>query len=101
MREPQKFRKRPVVIEAMQWDGTSEGATPILHWVHSHGERIKYRCNREWSCSGREEDHHLIIDTLEGQMRADPGDWVIRGVQGEFYSCKPSIFATTYDQEPA
>lgn len=39
----------------------------------------------------------LVIRTLEGEMRADPGDWIIRGVQGEFYPCKPDIFAETYE----
>lgn len=43
------------------------------------------------------EDGSMLIDTLEGVMRADPGDWIIRGVKGELYPCKPDIFAATYD----
>ena len=41
----------------------------------------------------------MITDTLEGRMYADPGDWIIKGVKGEFYPCKPSVFTATYDRE--
>lgn len=77
-----KFRKKPVVIEAIQWTGQNEGelANFMRQPAVSQGKG-------------------LLIDTLEGEMRADPGDWIIRGVKGEFYPCKPDIFAATY--EPA
>jgi hypothetical protein len=84
-----KFRKKPVEIEAVQWDGTATGATPIIDWVLATGER-----------SARYDDEHepvLQIDTLEGTMRASAGDWIIRGVKGEFYPCKPDIFEATYE----
>ena len=54
-------------------------------------------------CGGRPVDfdgHVIAIDTLEGEMHADPGDWIIRGVQGEFYPCKPDIFEATYEPVP-
>lgn len=89
-----KFRKKPVVIEAVLNDGTW---APIIAWLDS--------LNRVVVPFGsvppirRNSDGTLDIDTLEGTMRADVGDWIIEGVQGEFYPCKPEIFAKTY--EPA
>ncbi|MEU3161998.1 hypothetical protein ACPCAJ_21175 [Streptomyces griseoincarnatus] len=96
-----KYRKRPVEIEAEQWDGTAEGATRIVDWILSHGSTATYTCSNPERCAEHDGDtpHSIAIRTLEGTMRADLGDWIIRGVQGEFYPCKPDIFATTY--EPA
>lgn len=78
-----KFRKKPVVIEAFQWDGTDIMAEHLRQWsdhqVRAHGGA---------SC---------FVDTLEGTMEAKPGDYIIRGVQGEFYPCKPDIFEMTYE----
>jgi hypothetical protein len=79
-----KFRKKPVVIEAMQYTGRN--ALDVMGWAGDAG------------LTG-EVDGAVEITTLEGTMRADPGDWVIRGVKGELYPCKPDIFAATY--EPA
>lgn len=85
---PSRFRKKPVVIEAMLYPGLRElaDALPVLAWLDAHGVKHVH-------------DKGLVIQTLEGDMRADPGDWVIKGVQGEFYPCKPDIFEATY--EPA
>lgn len=87
-----KFRKKPVVIEAMQvLDDVREHAE-ICKWAEGHtpeGEVIPVVMSRF--------DSHLIIHTLEGTMHAQLGDWIIRGVQGEFYPCKPDIFDATYD----
>ncbi len=77
-----RYRKKPIVIEAMG-PLTHDNAASIAHW-----------------CSGgvtRALDA-VGIETLEGIMRADLGDWVIKGVQGEFYPCKPDIFDATYEQ---
>lgn len=85
-----KFRKRPVVIEAFQLPQASDDNTaPFLEWA----EKVGF----ENFVSDRDEG--IAIDTLEGVMRADPGDWIIKGVKGEFYPCKPDIFVATY--EPA
>lgn len=84
-----KYRKKPVVVEAVQWDGSIEGpngADAIEQWSG------KTAC---WADSNLET--RIFIKTLEGEMRADPGDWIIRGVKGEFYPCKPDIFAATYE----
>ena len=91
--EALKYRKKPVEIEAMRWDGTAEGATPIIEWS---GWDVNYWCD-EGGCGGTEGNHYLAIPTLEGRMLASPGDWIIKGVQGEFYPCKPDIFEQTYE----
>lgn len=95
MSGPQKYRKKPVVIEAMQWDGTTASATPTINWALDHDVTITYYCGDE--C--RSDLHVLLVSTLEGAMKAQPGDYIIKGVQGEFYPCKPDIFASTYEQE--
>ncbi|WP_217649208.1 hypothetical protein [Yersinia ruckeri] len=81
-----KFRKKPVVIEAKQFNGkwTGDGAD-ILEWMGRGGD---------WN----QDTAELKIHTLEGVMTASKGDWIIKGVKGEFYPCKPDIFAATYDQ---
>lgn len=78
-----KFRKRPVVIEARLLDSADyDEACSTVKW-----------------CGGTAIDAGCLIPTLEGEMRADFGDWIIKGVKGEFYPCKPDIFESTY--EPA
>ena len=84
---PRKFRKKPVVIEAMQWDGSMQSQAEIVTWSDGKVEG--------WYDS----DYFLSVKTLEGDMKAIKGDWIIRGVKGEYYPCKPDIFAATY--EPA
>ena len=91
--EALKYRKKPVEIEAMRWDGTAEGATRIIEWS---GCDVNYWCD-EGGCSGTEGGHYLEILTLEGRMLASTGDWIIRGVQGEFYPCRGDIFKMTYE----
>lgn len=82
-----RFRKKPVEIEAMLYDGDPQQCQLIHDWMG-------YEHNAE---SGGCENG-IAIDTLEGQMNASVGDWIIRGVQGEFYPCKPDIFAATYEE---
>ena len=83
-----KFRKKPVVIEAIQigvdpwpdaaWDAVNRNEIVLQYPVEPHG--------------------YIEIHTLEGVMRGERGDWLIRGVKGEFYPCKPDIFAATYER---
>jgi hypothetical protein len=87
-----KYRKKPVVIEAMQvppeWTGQGvpiELAALAL-WLRAGDGRWEYCQNGG-----------IEIITLEGTMRANPGDWIIRGVKDELYPCKPDIFAATYE----
>ena len=88
-----KFRKKPVVIEAVQLTETNRGE--ILHWAKSYaalGTLIGVVPK-----SGH--PHQMLVHTLEGTMTANVGDYIIRGVQGEFYPCKPNIFESTYEEE--
>ena len=96
MSEIKRYRKKPVVIEAVQWDGTSGGANTVIDWINGHEGCARYRC-APGGCTGTEEGHRVAIETLEGTMSADAGDFIIRGVQGEFYPCKPDIFEKTYE----
>lgn len=75
-----KFRKKPVVIEAVQWLGFNYNEV-----TQFQGGCAEY------------EGGKVIIQTLEGEMRASVGDWIIKGVNGEFYPCKPDIFEKTYE----
>lgn len=97
-----KFRKKPVVIEAHQWDGTVGSADAIAAWAGVED------CDPKKDQLGRISRDRveqigqfapLTVHSLEGDMTAQPNDWVIRGVKGEFYPCKPDIFEATY--EPA
>lgn len=78
-----KFRKKPVEIEAVLFRG---GEQPSELAADVVAGRIRYP-----------EDGTMLIATLEGTMQAQPGDWIIRGVKGELYPCKPDIFAATYE----
>lgn len=94
----QRYRKKPVEVQAMQWDGTPDAATPIIDWVLQNGGTARFSCAQPDSGPCKPEKPHTIaIDTLEGAMHTSPGDFVIRGVNGEFYPCKPDIFAKTYE----
>lgn len=97
---PLRFRKKPVDVDAMRWDGTATGATPVIDWVLGNAGTARYTCDGfdcvAFGCAHPDTAHHIAIDTLEGTMRANPGDWIIRGVKGEFYPCKPDIFDETY-----
>ena len=76
-----KFRKKPVTIEAIQF--INGNFSDLEDFV---GGDAEFR------------NGELVIATLEGAMRASPGDWIIKGVKGEFYPCKPDIFAATYEE---
>ncbi|HMH83608.1 MAG TPA: hypothetical protein VK531_12110 [Gemmatimonadales bacterium] len=92
-----KFRKKPVVIEATCNHGTWP---PIVAWLEeSAGDRFGGFAFAPLTTPPvtRNADGSLNIVTLEGTMRAEVGDWIIRGVQGELYPCKPDIFVATYE----
>jgi hypothetical protein len=88
------FQKLPVTIEAREHTGDSISAAKIVDWVTDCGHKASW-CLDENSGSlcGM-----LTIETLEGTHLVSPGDWVIKGVRGEFYPCKPEIFAEIYKQ---
>jgi hypothetical protein len=82
-----KFRKKPVVIEAVQFTGSNLF------------ECLRFMREPEWVVGNLElkGTDRPIIHTLEGDMQTSPGDWIIRGVKGEYYPCKPDIFEATYE----
>jgi len=79
-----KYRKKPVVIEAVRFNGTNHDA--IADFCSPHSIKVGGGFT-------------LLIPTLEGEYTANTGDWIIKGIKGEVYPCKPDIFAATY--EPA
>jgi len=80
-----KYRKKPVVIEAVRWTG--ENFEEVADLVEGLKGRFIYD----------ESDMSLKLITLEGTMTAMPGDYIIKGVRGELYPCKPDIFEQTYE----
>ena len=85
-----KFRKRPVEIEAVRYTG--DNADDVKAFIgHATVEQ------KALPGPGRGMTEGIVIRTLEGDMKASVGDWIIRGVQGEFYPCKPDIFEATYE----
>lgn len=122
-----KYRKKPVVIEASQWfkngdhpldyskdhEGFKDGVEGIYIWTAAHrkahgweGDIVRYfrhpSIPGDQVCSkcGKTMHAHGWIDTLEDGHNVCPGDWIITGVQGEHYPCKPDIFAATYEPVP-
>jgi len=84
-----KFRKKPVVIEAER--------VPMPDQFVEHGLLLGMFFRHKFEGFRVADDKGYDIFTLEGIMHASPGDWIIRGVNGEFYPCKPDIFEKTYD----
>ena len=76
-----RYRKKPVEIEAVQWTGGN-----LEEIEEFAGNSLAYI------------EQHVIIKTLEGCMRASKGDYIIKGIAGEFYPCKPDIFKATYEE---
>jgi hypothetical protein len=89
-----KFRKKPVVIEALQFDGSILSGLEVAVWAHQGLPDIANSIIRCGDWPGV-----ITIRTLEGEMQAVKGDWIIKGVAGEFYPCKPEIFEATYEPE--
>lgn len=79
-----KYRKKPVIVEAIQYNGKNRDEILVKLKMSSIGEDFVSR--------------DLIIETLEGDMHATVGDYIIKGVNGEFYPCKPDIFDKTYEK---
>lgn len=84
-----KFRKRPVVIDAVRWDGSAATANRFI------GDRYE----TDWEYAVTPKSLSILIPTLEGVMACNVGDWIIKGVAGEFYPCRDAIFQATYEAE--
>ena len=85
-----QYRKKAVAVKAILWDGSAETLGAILELARASGVAVGMGCPAT-NCP-------LRIGTLEGQMLTQVGDYIIRGVKGELYPCKPDIFAATYDE---
>ena len=91
-----KFRKKPVVIEAKQL--TYESFDDVFRWIESGGGSVE-----QWEWDSDEASmpnpvNYMMIKTLEGDHKAQLNDWIIKGIAGEFYPCKPDIFEATYER---
>lgn len=84
-----KYRKKPVVIEALQLNTSPASLNDCVEFIENGGGKV--------AVDFENETHYLKISTLEGTMKASVDDWIIKGVKGEFYPCKPDIFEATYD----
>jgi hypothetical protein len=84
-----RFRKKPVVVEAVQWTGRNRDE--VIAFLGDERRCVVPLDGPPNALA------HVTIDTLEGRMFASAGDWIIRGVKGELYPCKPDIFAATYE----
>lgn len=81
-----KYRKKPVEIEAIQWEGSIESEDEIMEFMGVNELEVN------------DMETSITIYTLEGAMKAQVGDYIIKGVKGEFYPCKPDIFEMTYEE---
>lgn len=102
-----QYRKKPVVIEAIQYTGGVQSGDKVIAWAIARGVGPGMRFIRDpRHVFGKDEcldilfgkDECLDIPTEEGTMTASPGDWIIKGVKGEFYPCKPDIFEMTHEE---
>ena len=116
MSKPLKYRKKHVIIEAMQLIGAAGDTAQVLDWLaanlypmlvgdYTNPEPLRYHdqvpkddSRPDKGCYIDPATGTLMIRTLEGDMRVSYGDWIIRGVRGEFYPCKPDIFEATYEE---
>lgn len=86
-----KFRKKPIVIEAIQYDGIESVNEMRSKWPDFYK-------SSENSFKSEISDYVLLIETLEGIHTAHRGDWIIKGIKGEFYPCKSNVFEMTYEK---
>lgn len=98
-----KFRKKPVVIEAVRYVGLGHCGEPVFEGMPDWLQAAYLKFNHDVGAVCEAYNGHPWIVTLEGGHVASPGDWIVRGVAGELYPCKPDIFAATYEpvDEPA
>ena len=91
-----KYRKKPVVIEAIQWSGNNlKEVMEFMGSEFTYDENTDYITNKFIYYKSTKK---MFINTLEGKMEVAKGDYIIKGIKGEFYPCKPDIFINTYDE---
>jgi hypothetical protein len=86
-----KFHKKPVVVEAVQWYGKYTDGTEWPDWFRDAWDSYELH----FYLGGT----RIAVETTEGQMVGEIGDWVIQGIKGELYPCKADVFAASYEQE--
>lgn len=92
-----KYRKKPVIIEAIQWTG--DNLKEVIEFTGKHPKFSEgFKSFEEYEAYVKKGGNIFKIFTLEGTMEASVGDYIIRGVQGEHYPCKPDIFISTYEK---
>lgn len=91
-----KYRKKPIVVEAMQFTD-KKSSDEIIQWANGNADYL-YNINKN---SAFADTNKIVCGTLEGVMYASKGDWIIKGVNGEFYPCKDDIFQKTYEEVEA
>jgi hypothetical protein len=89
-----KYKKKPVVIEAYKFTGREQWTGWPVDWLSVKHWYVPMNITTE-----RDALMKVVIHTLEGDIAGDPGDWIIKGVKGEFYPCKDQIFRMTYERE--
>lgn len=94
-----QYRKKPVVIEAIQWDGSRKSTKEVLEFMGQVVDtKLQISCDKFDDYVSLANKEGLTIHTLEGDMTAQVGDYIIEGVNGELYPIKADIFAKTYEQ---
>lgn len=92
-----QYRKRPLVVEAQRFKTNNEAGSPHMDGLVEWANDIVSAPN----CRAWHDGTDVYIETLEGVMRAEVGDWIICGVKGELYPCKPDVFAESYEAVPS
>ena len=90
-----QYRKKPVIVEAVQLDNIN--APSVVRWIGEDKAKMNLGSNEAWKLGKAPPIFSVTICTLEGDMKSMPGDYIIKGVNGEFYPCKPDIFEKTYE----
>ena len=91
-----KYRKKPVVIEALEWNGSNH--RPMYEFLGGAHDEYMSTSGQNFYIDWNKVEGGLMIKTLEGEHKASIGDYIIKGISGEFYPCKPDIFELTYDK---
>lgn len=90
-----QYRKKPVIVEAVQLDNINMPCA--VRWIGEDKAKMNLESDEAWKLGKAPPIFSVTICTLEGDMKAMPGDYIIKGVHGEFYPCKPDIFEKTYE----
>lgn len=88
------YVKKPLEIQAVQYSDSNESFTEIYKWLEEHQSKD----GKLFCVCNANDPVYFIINTLEGDMNLMPGDYLIKGIKGEFYPCKPDIFEMTYQE---